>query len=34
MKVIVAKNSGFCAGVKKAVDTAMSLESDNAYILG
>ena len=34
MKVIVAKNSGFCVGVKHAVDTAMSLEGDNLFVLG
>ena len=33
MKVVVAKNSGFCVGVKYAVDTAMSLD-DNSYVLG
>ncbi len=34
MKVILAKNSGFCVGVKSAVDTAMSLAPENTYILG
>ncbi len=34
MEVIVAKNSGFCVGVRYAVDTAMSLDPKNAYVLG
>lgn len=34
MEVIVAKHSGFCTGVKRAVNTAMSLEGKNAYVLG
>ena len=34
MKVYVAKNIGFCSGVKYAVDTALSLEINGAYILG
>ena len=34
MKICVAKNCGFCKGVEKAVDTALSLKSENAYILG
>ena len=34
MEVFVAKNSGFCKGVEYAVNTALSLETDNAYILG
>ncbi len=34
MQVIQAKNSGFCVGVKRAVDTAMNLDSENAYVLG
>lgn len=34
MEILVAKNSGFCKGVKKAVDTAMSLPADNTYVLG
>ena len=33
MNVIIAKNSGFCVGVKHAVDTAMSLDN-TSYILG
>ena len=34
MKVIVARNCGFCSGVKKAVDTALRVPADNTYILG
>lgn len=34
MHVIVAKNGGFCSGVKKAVDTAMSVDPKNTYIYG
>ncbi len=34
MNVIVAKHSGFCVGVKKAVDTAMALDENNSYVLG
>ena len=34
MEVILAKNSGFCSGVQKAVDTAESIYGDNVYILG
>ncbi len=34
MQVILAKNNGFCVGVKNAVDTAMSIEPENAYVLG
>ena len=34
MKVYVAENSGFCKGVERAVNTALSLESENAYVLG
>lgn len=34
MNVKVAKSSGFCSGVRNAVDTAMSVEGDNVYILG
>ncbi|MGN0808237.1 MAG: 4-hydroxy-3-methylbut-2-enyl diphosphate reductase [Candidatus Coproplasma sp.] len=34
MKVIVAKNSGFCKGVRKAVDTAMTMPAENLYVLG
>jgi len=31
---VLAKHCGFCAGVKNAVDTAMSLECSNTYVLG
>ncbi|MDE6356017.1 MAG: bifunctional 4-hydroxy-3-methylbut-2-enyl diphosphate reductase/30S ribosomal protein S1 [Clostridia bacterium] len=34
MEVFLAKHSGFCAGVKNAVNTAMSLDCKNAYVLG
>ncbi len=34
MKVIVAKNSGFCKGVRNAVDTAMNIPPENVYVLG
>ena len=34
MEIIVAKNGGFCRGVQKAVDTAMSIAPDNTYIFG
>ncbi len=31
---MLAKHCGFCAGVKNAVDTAMSLKCSNTYVLG
>lgn len=34
MKIVVGKNSGFCVGVQRAVDTALSFAGDNVYILG
>ena len=34
MEIIVAKHGGFCRGVKKAVDTAMSISAENTYIYG
>ena len=34
MEIIVAKSGGFCKGVQRAVDTALSLADKNAYILG
>ena len=34
MEIIVSKSGGFCSGVRKAVDTAMSIDSKNTYILG
>ena len=34
MKIYIGKNSGFCFGVKRAVETAFSLKNSNTYILG
>ncbi len=34
MEIYIAENSGFCKGVEYAVNTALSLEDKNAYILG
>ncbi len=34
MKVYLAKNAGFCMGVKRAIDTALKKENKGAYILG
>ena len=34
MKVFVARDRGFCTGVKSAVDTALSLDPHGTYILG
>lgn len=34
MKITVAKSSGFCSGVRHAVDTAMSIDAENTYLLG
>lgn len=34
MQVFVATSSGFCRGVKNAVDTAMNIDPHNTYILG
>ena len=34
MEILVAKSGGFCSGVRKAVDTAMSINPQNAYIYG
>ncbi len=34
MEIIVSKNSGFCSGVKRAVDTAIKEGGENVYILG
>ncbi len=34
MEVILAKNSGFCMGVKRAVDTALSIKEKPVYVLG
>lgn len=34
MKVIVAEKSGFCDGVRRAVDCAMRINPENAFVLG
>ena len=34
MQVLLGKYCGFCAGVRKAVDTALAVEAENTYILG
>ena len=34
MQVTIAKNSGFCRGVQRAIDTAMSVPAENTYVLG
>ena len=34
MEILVAKSGGFCSGVRKAVDTAMSIPPENVYIYG
>ena len=34
MEVLVAKSSGFCQGVKKAVDTAMIIDPFNTFLYG
>ena len=34
MEILVAKSGGFCQGVKRAVDTAMSISPENTYIYG
>ncbi len=34
MEIIVAKSGGFCRGVQKAVDTALSISPQNTYIYG
>lgn len=34
MNVTVAKSSGFCSGVRHAVDTAMHIPPENVYLLG
>ncbi len=34
MQVIVAENCGFCKGVKRAVDTALTVPAENTYALG
>ena len=34
MEILVAKSGGFCHGVKKAVDTALTINPENTYIYG
>jgi 4-hydroxy-3-methylbut-2-enyl diphosphate reductase len=34
MEIIIAKNSGFCKGVRTAVNTALSIPAENTYVLG
>lgn len=34
MEIIIAKSGGFCRGVKKAVDTALTISPENTYIYG
>lgn len=34
INVIVAENSGFCKGVNSAVQTAMTIDAENVYLLG
>ncbi len=34
MKITVAESSGFCRGVQHAVDTAMTIDAKNTYVLG
>ncbi len=34
MEILVAKSGGFCHGVKKAVDTALTIDPENTYIYG
>jgi len=34
MEIKIAKHSGFCSGVKIAVNTAMSVEAENTYVYG
>ena len=34
MNIYIAKSSGFCKGVRFAVDTAMRIEPENTYVLG
>ena len=34
MEIIVAKSGGFCRGVQKAVDAALTVSSENTYIFG
>ncbi len=34
MKIILSGQSGFCTGVRKAVETALSVSPENTYVLG
>lgn len=34
MKIITAKSSGFCMGVKRAVETAMGISPENTFVYG
>ena len=34
MNIVIAKHSGFCKGVQHAVDTAMSIDPQNTFVLG
>ncbi len=34
MQVLIAENSGFCTGVRKAVETAMNVPPENTYVYG
>ncbi len=34
MKVLLSRHSGFCSGVKRAVDTALSVPAENTYLFG
>ena len=34
MEIDIAKSGGFCHGVKKAVDTALTISPENTYIYG
>ena len=34
MEFVIAKHGGFCRGVRKAVDTAMSIDPENTYVFG
>ena len=34
MKVVIAAHCGFCTGVRKAVETAMTVSAENTYVLG
>ena len=34
MEFVIAKSGGFCRGVKKAVDTALTIDPTNTYIYG